>query len=207
MGPTQTNVYRLSWQPLPVPLERELAVDNFLKLRLWLGATQKYAVDEKGGRSLHSSLDSLLAVRLYVLLELAASEAGTKGAFIQPQLLSAFDQACFIQFRIRKVTILIFTILPLFSGTASRLRRAPSLSVDLREGEIEERQLDAASILAEQGFQGVLALFAERALIIREFHDCDGRIRVPLDPRGVVGDIHSYGRRLEENGNLQLVAQ
>src|SRR5213593_4915336 len=119
MGPTQTNVYRLSWQPLPVPLERELAVDNLLKLRLWLGATQKYAVDEKGGRSLNSSLESLLAVRLYVLLELAASEAGTKGAFIQPQLLRAFDQACFIQLRrLRKETIMIFPILPLFAGAA-----------------------------------------------------------------------------------------
>src|SRR5207247_312826 len=181
--------YRVSWQPLPVPFERELAVDNLLKLRLWLGATQKYAIDEKGGRARNSSLGSLLAVRPYVLLELAASEAGTKGALIQSQLLSAFDQACFIQLRrLRKETVMIFPKLPLFSGTASRLRRAPCLSVDLREGEIEERQLDAASILAEQGFQGVLAVFAERALIIREFHDCDGRIRVPLDPRRVVGD-------------------
>src|SRR5262245_47943052 len=100
---------------------------------------------------------------------------------------------------------MIFPILPLFSGTASGLRRAPCLSVDLREGEIEERQLDTASILAEKGFQRVLALFAERALIIREFHDCDGRIRVPLDPRRIVVD--SYGRRLEENGNFRLVAQ
>jgi hypothetical protein len=71
----------LSWQPL-VPLERELAVDNLLKLRLWLGATQKHAVDEKGGRARNSSLDSLLAVRLYVLLEFATGETGTKAAFI-----------------------------------------------------------------------------------------------------------------------------
>src|SRR5262245_15034945 len=83
-GTTCLVSHCLSWQPLRVPLERELAVDNFLKLRLWLGATQKHAVDEKGGRARNSDLDSLLAVRLYVLLELAASEAGTKGDFIQP---------------------------------------------------------------------------------------------------------------------------
>src|SRR5690349_1903148 len=103
-----TSKYSVSWQPLPIPLQRELAVDNFLKLRLWLGASQKFAVDEKGGRALNSSLDSLLAVRLYVLLELAAGEAGTKGAFLQPQLPSAFDQACFIEFRlVREETIMI----------------------------------------------------------------------------------------------------
>ena len=47
--------YRVSWQTLPVRLERELAVDNLLKLRLWLGTTQKYAIDEKGGRARNSS--------------------------------------------------------------------------------------------------------------------------------------------------------
>src|SRR5262249_37498433 len=109
---------------------------------------------------------------------------------------SAGEQFSSIQLGLPRVQgIVILPELPLLARASSRVGRTLSLRVDFPQREVEVGELYPAAVLGEEFVQSALALFAIRALKVREFDDRDRGFGISFHPRRIVRDSDAGWRQ------------